>query len=119
MGMLSDDLYTVIQDKIGSVHARTTPNMNLLSLSGGETAYELRVDGEVADTHRHGTFPKAGSMFATLDGEEQSTSIRVDVSPGRLAGRMRYRLFVDKTETPLIKSSEANLKSLWHKKRTG
>lgn len=99
------------------MHTRLKLDANVLSMSGGDTTYELRVDGDVVDSHRHGTIPRGGSMFATISEEGQNTSVRVEVSPKGF--RTEYRLLVNDDDTPLIQSSEAEIKALWHRKHPG
>ena len=117
MGLLSDHLYALVGDRLVSIHAQTTlalsPGLSP-SVKGGDTVYELRVDGDLADSHRHGTLPKGGSMFAVLDRDGKKTSVRVDVSPGIFG--TKYKLLVDDADTPLTKSSEAEITALWHEK---
>lgn len=115
MGLTSDDLYAVVGDKVVSVHVRMKFDTNLLSMSGADTTYELRVDGEVVDSHRHGTIAKGGSLFATLSDEGQNTSLQVDVRPKWFT--TEYRLLINDSVTPLTRSSEAEIKALWHRKR--
>lgn len=116
MGLLSDHLYALVGDRLVSIHAQTTLDFNLPNVKGGDTVYEFRVDGDLTDSHRHGTLPKGGSMFAVLDRDGKKTSVRVDVSPGIFG--TKYKLLVDDADTPLTKSSEAEIKALWHKKST-
>lgn len=117
MSILNDDLIAVVGDKTISVHRRSIVDANILSLSGGETAYELRVDGIVADTHKHGTLARSGSLFATPVHDGIKTSIRVDVKPSMFS--VKYKLFVNDVEVALQKCSEAEIKALWHKKSLG
>lgn len=81
----------------------------------GETVYGLRMDGKVVDSHRYGEIPKRGSMFATLSGEGQRPSVRVDVLSSWL--RTKFKLLLNDVETPLMQSSEAEIKALWHTKQ--
>src|SRR5207247_425011 len=118
MGLLSDHLYAEVGGHIVSVHARLNVDTNLLSISGGQAIYELRVDGEVRDTHTHGTWPKGGSIFATIQTtNDKKQSIRVDIHH-RFFGLFgtKYALYVDDAETTLTKSSEARIKELLHEK---
>ena len=117
MGMLNGDHFAMVGDRIVSVHFRQGLDTNLLSMSGGETLYELRVDGVVADTHKHGTFPRSGTLFATPEVNGAKTSIQVGVKPGFFG--VKYNLLVGNNDVPLKACSEAEIKSLWHKKSIG
>ena len=53
MGMLTDYYYTVLNDgTILSISRKSTLDANLLSMSGGESVYELKIDGTVIDFHK-------------------------------------------------------------------
>src|SRR3990172_6347817 len=107
MGLLRDHLYALVGDRLVSIHAQTT-----LALSPGLSPNVK--GGDPADSHRHGTLPKGGSMFAVLDRDGKKTSVRVDVSPGIFG--TKYKLLVDDADTPLARSSEAEITALWHEK---
>jgi len=114
MGLLSNYYYTILTESIISVSGKATLNTNMFSLSGARTVYELRIDGEIVDSYEHGTFSKSGSLFAVLEQNNKKRSIRVDVSPGLFT--IKYKLLIDEAEVCLTKISEAELKSLWHKR---
>jgi len=114
MEMMSDYYYTILDGTILSVTAKTSLDTNLFSMSGGGIVYQLGIDGKVVDSHEHKTMPKAGSMFAILEQGNRKISIRVDVSPGMF--KVRYTMLIDDSEVTLKKTSESELKALWHKK---
>lgn len=115
MGLTSQFLYTILGSDIISVSLNVKLNTNIFSMSGGNTIYELRINENVIDSYQHGTFPKAGSLFAILEQDDKKRSIRVDVSPRMFS--VKYKLIVDDIEVGLIKTTETDLKTLWHKQK--
>ena len=114
MGFLSDYYYTILDgDTVVSVSRKRTVNTNMFDWSVSKTIYELRIDGEVLDSHQHGTFPKSGSMCAILERSSGKRSIRVNVSCGMFS--TIYRLTIDSVKVRLKETSETRLKSLWHR----
>jgi hypothetical protein len=106
--------YAFVDDTIISVRATTRLDLNPYSPRGGDTVYELLIDGAPADSHRHEEWPKGGSLCATIDRKGRKVLVRVDVSLGIFGPR--YKLLIDGVPTPLKKSSAKKIRELWHGK---
>jgi hypothetical protein len=114
MGMLSDNYYMTLDDNVVSVSAKVTLNANPLIFGGGGAVYELKINGEVVDSHEHKMIPKSGTLYAILEQGSKKISIRVEIVLGWFM--TKYKMFVDEAEVVLTKTSESKLKALWHKR---
>jgi len=112
--MTSEYYYTKLGETIVSVTAKAILDTNLFSVSGGSVVYQLGIDGNVVDSHEHKTCPKAGSMYAVLEQGGKKRSIQVDVSHRMF--KIKYKLLVDDKEVTLTKTTEKELKAIWHER---
>ncbi|MBN1395432.1 MAG: hypothetical protein JW959_10445 [Pirellulales bacterium] len=79
--------YPIVGENVISVHSK----WNLASFYAfGEVIHELRVNGELEDSHSSGSIKKAGATYAILEIEGKKTTIRVDVM-SRIIG-YKYKL---------------------------
>ncbi|MCD5401267.1 hypothetical protein LR013_01550, partial [candidate division NPL-UPA2 bacterium] len=101
--------YAIAHDRVISVHMKEGEGFRDTMVS------ELRVNGELADSHRHGWTHEEESMFATLEVEGKEISVRADVAPGVFKDKVK--LLIDSVETPLVKSSDADIKALLHEEQ--
>ncbi|MCD5401785.1 hypothetical protein LR013_04250 [candidate division NPL-UPA2 bacterium] len=107
MGLLSNSFYASFGDNVISVHMR-------IDSEGGQVILELRLNGLLADSHKHDALtlkiPKGGSLSGTItrvDGSKSSVQVGFKMSWIKSTS---YTLLIDGNEVPLIKSTEAKIK---------